>query len=250
MTVAVVGLGLIGGSLAKALSRAGHDVLGVDRPGPCRAALRARAIARRVTLEQAAGEAAVVVLAAPPAANRQLLRQLARVAPARLAITDVGSVKAGIVRDAARLGLSSFVGGHPIAGRERSGFRAASAELFRGRPWILTPSRSPGAEARVRRLVLATGARPVRMRAEAHDRLMAFVSHLPQVVAWALLRAARNDTSTRRRLALAGPGFRDMTRLAKSPRGLWREILRENRREIARALRAFAGALSRESLWG
>jgi prephenate dehydrogenase len=248
MKIAVVGLGLVGGSLARALTRRGHRVLGVDRPGPLRRARAARAISRAVTLREAVSEAEIVVLAAPPLANRRMLRQLAALAPAGLVITDVGSVKRPIVREAARLGLRGFVGGHPMAGRERSGFAASSADLFRGRPWLLTPSASPRAEARVRAMVRAVGGRPVRVSARAHDRAIAFLSHLPQLAAWALLGAATGDRETRRRLALAGPGFEDMTRLAKSPRGLWREILRENHDEIRRAQRAFARALSRAAL--
>jgi prephenate dehydrogenase len=248
VTIAIVGLGLVGGSLARALTRRGHRVLGVDRPGPLRRARRDGAIASGVTLRAAASEAEIVVLAAPPLTNRRLLRQLAALAPARLVITDVGSVKRKIVREAARLGLRGFVGGHPMAGRERSGFASSSADLFRGRPWALTPARSRRAEARVRALVRSVGGRPVRVSAEAHDRAVALLSHLPQLVAWALLAAAAGDALTRRHLDLAGPGFQDMTRLAKSPRGLWGEILRENEDEVRRALRAFSRALSRAAL--
>ena len=109
---------------------------------------------------------------------------------------------------------------------------------------MLTPE---GASARavreVRALVRATGARPVAMTAARHDRVLAFLSHLPQVVAWALHEAAATDPAARRHLALAGPGFRDMTRLHRSPRALWREILAGNRDEVRRSLRAFARAL-------
>jgi prephenate dehydrogenase len=249
MRVAIVGLGLVGGSLARALTRAGHRVLGVDRPGPCRKARAARAIVRAVSLEQAARDADLLVLAAPPASNLRLLRRLAKSAPPSLVITDVGSVKRPIVREAARLRLRQFVGGHPMTGRERSGFDASSGGLFRDRPWILTPSRSRKAQRAVRLLVAATGARATSLDPAAHDRAVAFVSHLPQLVAWALLNTAKGDPTARRHLGLAGPGFRDMTRLAASPRGLWREILDANRPEVAKALRAFARALSREALW-
>lgn len=250
MIVAICGLGLVGGSLARALTRAGHEVIGVDHPGPCRNARSARAIARAVSLERAAAEADVIVLAAPPAANRRLLLRLARIVRPGSVITDVGSVKGPIVREASSLGLAAFVGGHPMAGRERAGFAASSADLFQGRPWIVTPAASRRAESVVLRLVRAAGGEPVRMTAEEHDRVVAFVSHVPQVVARALFEAARRDPVVRRRLGVAGPAFQGMTRLAKSPRKLWREILGENRRELARALRAFARALSREGLWG
>jgi prephenate dehydrogenase len=133
-----------------------------------------------------------------------------------------------------------------MAGSEGSGFGASAANLFRGRYWFLTPARAaPRTLAAVRSLVRAVGARPVRLGAAEHDRAVAFLSHAPQVAAWALLRAARSDAVAARRLRLAGPGFRDMTRLARSPRPLWREILAQNRSEVARALRAFRRALLR-----
>ena len=232
----MVGLGLVGGSLARALTDAGYRVLGVDRENVRRQARAAGAVAATVgTLERAA-RADLVVLAAPPAANRSLLRRLARVRRAGLVITDVGSVKGPIVRDAAALGLTSFVGGHPMAGTEGRGFASSSPELFRGAPWWVVPAREPRATRAVRALVRAVGARPRTIDAADHDRVVAFLSHAPQVTSWALLEAARADPVVRRYLSGAGPGFQDMTRLARSPRGLWREILRENRPEVARAV--------------
>jgi len=242
-TVAVAGLGLIGGSLAKALTRAGYRVIGVDTPPRTRAARRAGAIAgSAASVAAAAREADVLVLAAPPAANLRLLAEAARAAPPALVITDVSSVKRPIAAAARRLRLARFVGGHPMAGRERSGFAASSADLFRGAPWILTPS-AVAARRIVARIVRDVGARPVVVPEAAHDRAMAYLSHLPQVVAWALAAAARGDPVTARLLRLAGPGFRDMTRLAASPRTLWREVLAQNADEVARARKAFARAL-------
>lgn len=241
-TVAIVGLGLVGGSLARALTREGYRVIGVDTPAVRRRALRARAVAATYsTPERAAKRAEIVVLAAPPAENLRLLRRLARGARPGLVVTDVGGVKGRICREAARLGFEGFVGGHPMAGSERSGFGASTAQLFRGRPWILTPA-GAGAMALVRSLVRAVGASPALLSPADHDRVVAYLSHLPQLVAWALLDAARRDPVASRHLRLAGPGFLDMTRLARSPRGLWREILRQNRREVARAVRGLRGA--------
>lgn len=245
--VAIVGLGLVGGSLARALTHRGYRVIGVDRPGPRRRVRAAGAIARSMaTAEAAAADADVLVLAAPPRVNVALLRRMARAAPSRLIITDVGSVKGPICREARRLGLRRFVGGHPLAGSERSGFAASSAELLRGRAWVLTPGGDAAALRTVRSLVRAVGARPVLMAPGEHDRAVAFLSHVPQITAWALLRAARRDGTARRHLSLAGPGFRDMTRLASSPRGLWRGILAGNRAEVARALDALGRALQTE----
>lgn len=246
-TVAIVGLGLIGGSLARALTRAGYRVIGVDRTKALRQARAARAVAATsATPESAARSADVVVLAAPPSANVEILRRLARTADPSLVITDVGSVKRPICREARRLGLATFVGGHPMAGAETSGFASSSEGLFRGRPWVLTPAgASRRAVSQVRALVRAAGARPVILDPSDHDRAMAFLSHVPQVASCALLEAARADPVAARHLGLAGPGFRDMTRLAGSPRPLWREILAENRREVARALAALRSTLDR-----
>jgi prephenate dehydrogenase len=242
--VAVVGLGLVGGSLARALTAAGYRVLGVDRESVRRQARAAGAVAATVgTVEQAA-RAGVVVLAAPPAANRRLLRRLARAGRPGLIVTDVGSVKGPIVGDAVALGLDSFVGGHAMAGSERRGFASSSSGLFRGAVWWIVPAPDPRATRAVRSLVRAVGARPRTISAPDHDRVVAFLSHAPQVTSWALLEAACADPVVRRHLSGAGPGFRDMTRLARSPRGLWREILRENEPEVARAVETLVRRLA------
>jgi len=215
-SAAIAGLGLIGGSIARGLTAAGWRVVGVDRPGPLRAALRARAIARGFpTLAAAAVDVDVVVLAAPPRANLHLLRALSRLEPPPRVVTDVGSVKGPICAAARALGVKGFVGGHPMAGRERGGFAAGAPGLFAGRTWVLTPG-APHARKTVRALVRALGARVVTMEPAAHDRAVAFVSHLPQLVSWALLAAAARDPVASRHLRVAGPGFADMTRLARS----------------------------------
>jgi len=247
-TVAIVGLGLVGGSLARALSAAGYRVIGHDRPRVLRRAVAAGAIAVAVrSVPLAVADADIVVLAASPQTNRRLLPLASRAARAGATLTDVGSVKRGICGDARRRGLTGFVGGHPMAGREASGFAASKSDLFQGRWWILTPdaATAPAALRAVRALVRAAGARPVVMPAAEHDRAVAFLSHVPQVLAWALFAAARSDRVAARHLAVAGPAFRDMTRLARSPRPLWREILRENRADVGRALVALRAALRR-----
>jgi prephenate dehydrogenase len=244
-SVAIIGLGLVGGSLARALTRRGYRVTGIDWPLVVRRALRTRAIRHGATRAEAAARSDLVVLAAPPATNLRLLRRLARVAPPRLVLTDVSSVKREIVGEAARLGLRGFVGGHPMAGTEKRGFEAGAADLFRGAAWWLVPARDRRANRLVKALVEDAGARPVRTDAAAHDRAMAFLSHAPQVVSWALSDAARRDAVARRYLHHAGPGFRGMTRLARSPRALWHDILAANRVEVARALRALGTAIAR-----
>lgn len=244
--VAVIGLGLVGGSVARALTRAGYTVIGVDRPAVARRARRTSAVTRTAPgVERAVSGADVVILAATPRANLGLLRRVARAAPGVL-VTDVGSVKGPIARAAAALRLRRFIGGHPMAGSERSGLAASDAGLFRGRAWVLTPARAAAADlALLKRLVRAMGARPVTMTPAEHDRAVAFLSHVPQLVAWALRDAARRDRVAARRLGIAGPGFRDMTRLARSPRRLWREILDQNRREVSGALAALMRELRR-----
>jgi prephenate dehydrogenase len=245
-TVAVVGLGLVGGSLARALTAAGYRVIGHDRAAVMRAASAAGAVAVAApSLGEAVADADVVVLAASPRTNRRLLPEAARAARAGAVLTDVGSVKRGICADARRRGIARFVGGHPMAGRETSGFAASRPDLFRDRWWILTPDSgfAPAALRTVRALVRAAGARPIVMKPAEHDRAVAYLSHVPQVLAWALLAAARSDKVASRRLAVAGPAFRDMTRLAGSPRPLWREILHENRVEVRQALAALRRAL-------
>ena len=241
--VAVIGLGLVGGSVARALSAAGYRVTGIDWPLVVRRALAGRAIAAGRMRAVAAAACDVVVLAAPPATNLRLLRRLAKVARPGLVLTDVSSVKGEICREAARLSLHGFVGGHPMAGSEKRGFAASSATLFCGRAWWVVPAASGRATRIVRALVRATGARPVTVDPVTHDRAMAFLSHAPQVVSWAIRDAARRDPVARRHLRRAGPGFRDMTRLARSPQPLWREILEANRPQLARALRAIVRQL-------
>ena len=243
--MAVAGLGLVGGSIARALTAAGHTVVGVDRRRVATSALRSGAVAALAPdVATAATRAKVVVLAAPPDTNVLLLDELAGT---DVVITDVTSVKQPIVARAVELRLRRFVGGHPVAGREKGGFGSSDATLFAGRSWILTPVRSTRHDAvrRVARLVRACGARPVNLTPAVHDRTIAYLSHLPQVVSWALLSAARCDRVAGPRLSLAGGGFRDTTRLAGSPPELWREILGQNRAEVGRALRDFERALAR-----
>jgi len=243
--VAVVGLGVIGGSLARDLAAAGYVVTGVDRPSVRRRARAAGALsASFADVERAVRRAEIVVLAASPRANLAVLRRLARVAPPGLVVTDVGSVKSPICAEARRLGMKRFVGGHPMAGNERSGFSASQRGLFRGRPWILVPTSGVrGTLGAVRRLVRSVGGKPVEMGAAEHDRAVAFLSHAPQVLAWALFDATRRDPIAARRLTLAGPAFEGIARLAASPRPLWREILAHNRHEVERALSAVVRCL-------
>ncbi|MBX6371655.1 MAG: prephenate dehydrogenase [Acidothermus sp.] len=182
----------------------------------------------------------VVVLAVPPDA---VAGELRRCQEARLAttFTDLASVKAKPLAEAERLGadLTCYVGGHPIAGRERSGPAAAHADLFVGRPWVITPTSQSSAEAveRVRELVVAAGGVPVVMTAEEHDAALALVSHLPHVLA-SLLAGALLSSSPET-TALAGTGLQDTTRIAAGDPALWTEILAANAEHLARLVEDF-----------
>ena len=247
MRVAIAGLGLIGGSIARGLAAAGHHVIGLDAPAVLRRARRARAIAGSATsVVEAAARADVVILAAPPRENIRLLRTLAASAPGAV-VTDVGSVKRPICAEAIRLGLRRFVGGHPMAGSAAAGFAASDAALFAGRSWVLTPPRGQRPPRPLLALIRGLGARPLVTTPAEHDRAVAFLSHVPQIVAWALADAAGSDAVARRHLRMAGPAFRDMTRIAASPRDLWAQILEQNGAEVRRALAALRGALVRRA---
>ncbi len=227
MKVTVYGTGLIGGSLSLALKRAFPDlyIAGVDKPEVLKRALELKMI-------DAAGPhpADLIVLATPIDEILRLLDELPTETPL---ITDVGSTKAVICDKAAQRGLN-FVGGHPMAGLEHSGPDAADASLFEGAPYFLCRVRStrPGALETMQRLVTAIGAVPHLIPPEEHDRVVAQISHLPQIISSALA------DQTERHNDLAGPGLRSMTRMASSPYHVWRDIFRTSS-YLPHELRAF-----------
>jgi len=216
--------------------------MGVERPAAARIAKRRGAIHRRASLAAAAG-ADLVVLATPVLTITRLLGRLAAGLGPKTVVTDVGSTKLAILR-AARAGLppGRFIGGHPLAGCERSGILAASPELFRGAPWALVaPPGSHAALLRVAALVRAVGAQPKLCSAQRHDRAVALVSHLPQLAASGLMALALAG----RALDFAGPGLHDTTRLAASRFPVWGDILATNHREVTRAADALSLELRR-----
>jgi prephenate dehydrogenase len=250
-TIGIVGLGLIGGSIALR-ARANWPavrLVGVDRPAiASEAASRGFIDAYRSSVADLP-DADLVVLATPVPAVIELIDVVAR---ARLGglITDVGSTKRDIVQAAARAQLTSFVGGHPVAGSERGGLSAARADLFDGRPWLLVgAARDAAPVRRLEPFLTALGARPMHLDATSHDRAMAYLSHLPQLLAAALMRAAADHCDTDA-LAASGRAFADMTRLASSPADVWRGILSTNADFVAEAARALVEHLpaSRERL--
>jgi prephenate dehydrogenase len=196
------------------------------------------------------GPADLIILAAPVRQNVELLPQVMSIRPDGAVVTDVGGTKRDIVEAAMGLpsGTTAFIGGHPIGGAERGGFGFARPDLFRGKPWIFTPGRgrspdSPGALEMLFDFARGLGARPITMSAEDHDRVMAYVSHLPQLASSALMevvgRAASGDG-----LRLAGRGLTDSTRLASSPASVWRDICAANADDIGPALDALIARLS------
>lgn len=242
-SVAVVGLGLIGGSIALGLRRKwpAMTVVGVDRPDVLSAASRLGAItAQQERLEDLGGDE-LIVLAAPVPGIIELIGALGR-APVSALVTDVGSTKRHIMRAAASASLR-FIGGHPIAGAASAGLAHARPELFDRREWLIVSNGgSDGDVQALERLVAGLGAVPRRIAADAHDRLMAYVSHLPQLLATTLMTTA-GEAVGKDGLAAAGPGFADMTRLASSPVDIWRGIVATNGDYISEALNALVAAL-------
>ena len=247
MKVGIVGLGLIGGSLARDLAALGHSVIAYDRSAATlRAARRARVIAGSVGRAMRELETCEVCILAVPVTDAPEV--LARAAPylgSATLITDVGSTKRSIVQAAAGLGLAArFVGSHPMAGDHRSGWAAARRGLFDGARVCLTPTHrsAPAAVRRVRALWKSLGARPESISAAAHDRLVAAASHLPQLVSSSLAAELGRAGVGR---SLLGPGGRDVTRLAGADSRMWLAIATDNADLIAPLVRSQGRVLTR-----
>lgn len=247
-SVAIAGLGLIGGSIALGIRERwpGCRIAGVDRPPVLAHARGNNAIDRMAGSLADVTDAELIILAAPVGQNRQLLEEAARLAGPRTVITDVGGTKRDIVAAARALSRPvAFVGGHPIGGAERGGFGFARPNLFVGRPWIFTPDGGVEDETVQRLFAFARGlgARPTTLDAELHDRVMAYVSHLPQLASTALMQVAGRGADAAG-LRLSGKGLLDTTRLASSPASVWRDICSSNADLITRALDELIAALT------
>ncbi|MBI3648827.1 MAG: prephenate dehydrogenase/arogenate dehydrogenase family protein [Actinobacteria bacterium] len=250
--VAIVGTGLIGSSIAMGAIRAGYEVTGWDAaPGVAERAVEAAGLRAVASLQEAAQGADLVVVSTPIPTIPTLAVDALRAAPGAV-VTDAGSIKATIHREVEALAppaaLPRFVGGHPMGGSERSGPEHASASIVDGAVWVLTPGPSSDLSAveRLESFVERLGAVPVRMDPERHDRLVAFVSHLPQVASTALMGlAATEEASEPEILLLAAGGFRDLTRLAASNPLLWSDILLANREAVVEAIDLYVGRLER-----
>lgn len=230
MKAVVLGTGLIGASVGAGLARDGWTVAGWDpSPAALEGAYEMGGIESILSeVGPAAGGADLVILAGPV---RAIIDTLADLRTDAL-VTDVAGVKAPVVKAGSH--LAHFVGGHPMAGRESSGPGAASPAMFHGASWILaTDGVAESDLARMERIVESLGARPVRMTAGEHDMAVAAVSHVPQVLASALVNLVARGGGA---LPLAAGGFRDLTRIALSDPAWWIDILSENRADVAQLL--------------
>jgi prephenate dehydrogenase len=246
--IGIVGLGLIGGSIALASRQVWPSalVIGVDDKDVLEQAMRLHAIDVAADDLIVLAEADVVILAAPVRENITLLGALDENVQQPAIVTDTGSTKRQMV-DAARAlpPRFTFVGGHPLGGAARGGLEHARPDLFTGRPWLLTPTGDAAAEAveKLSAFVRALGAEPRVVSVAAHDRLLAYLSHLPQLAASALMQVI-GDAVGEEGLALAGRGLVDTTRLASSPSGIWRDIAATNTEEIRNALDGLISVLA------
>ncbi len=242
--ITIIGLGLMGGSLALDVKRSGWrgSVVGVGRPETLRQARR------RVMIDEgfpysrigaATARADLIILCVPIGRILELLPAVLRAAKPGAVVTDVGGTKQRIValaRRHRRVGVT-FVGGHPIAGTEHHGIESAQTELFRGQPWILTtpPRMIPPL---LRHLLRRIGARPFHLTASAHDVLYARVSHLPHLIAFTMMNQL-SPAEAQALGAFAGPTYRGMTRVAGSPAANWADTVKTQGPGLGRAIREF-----------
>ena len=238
MKLAVIGVGLIGGSFALALKKAKavSHVVGVGRSAANLKVAQERGIIDSVASD--AGDADLILVAAPVGQYPAIFKSLK---DSKALITDAGSTK----RDVVALGkhLPRFVPGHPIAGAEKSGAAAASADLFRNRRVVLTPLKDDADVHKVRSLWEACGARVSTMTAEEHDVVLAAVSHLPHLLAFGLVHDVANRKNSEQLFSFAAGGFRDFTRIASSHPEMWRDICVANKDLLLKELGKFAGKM-------
>lgn len=250
----IIGVGLIGGSLARALRAAGavQEVVGVGRSLTNLQQAVSLGVVDRIetSLSRAASDADMLVLASPVGAMPEVFAAIAPYLSAKTIITDVGSVK-GSITEAARTHLGAhfrqFVPGHPLAGRECSGVAASLLDLFQGQRVILTPTAETDASAvkSVETMWRAAGATIVSMPAAEHDAILATTSHLPHLLAYALVDQLAQAPASRRVFDFIGNGMRDMTRIAASDPVMWRDICLANRTAVLQAISGYRAQLDR-----
>lgn len=253
MKLALIGVGLIGGSFALALraAREVDAVAGFDVDARALAIGMERGVLTRraSSLIDAVGDADLVVVATPVGAMRDTLAAVAPGLPPAAVITDVGSTKQSVIEDACATlgaGVSRFVPSHPIAGGERPGVAHADPGLFAGRLAITTPTpqTDAGALQQVERLWQAVGARVERLSPADHDRIFAAVSHLPHVLAFALVDMIARSPDASACFAHAGAGFRDFTRIAASSPEMWRDVCLANAEMLRARISSFRAQLA------
>jgi prephenate dehydrogenase len=249
--LAIVGFGLIGGSIALALAEREPGAWSLTAwsrsgEGPRRALRRGVIAAAAPDPETAIRDAELVLLAAPPLANLELVDQLGPTLASReVLLSDVSSVQGPIADHAAAVPGLRFVGGHPMSGRERRGFAAATPALFLDRPWAILPPEGARHEdvSTVERLARACGGRPLRLSAAEHDAAVAGISHLPLLASVALADSVTSGAAWQLGRSLAAQGWRDMTRLARGDTQLGAGILAANAAAIGECLRAYRATL-------
>ena len=262
--LALIGVGNIGSSIARAVRQAGNSAahLAAFDQNP---AVRARLLELDIvdSVHDTAGEAVTgadcVVLCAPVGAYVSIMSEIARYLGQGSVLTDIGSVKMAVLRDVAPLVPEGvhFVPGHPVAGSEKSGPDAGFAELFRGRFWLLTPDRGtdPKAVAKVEALWSRVGAIIEVMDAAYHDKVLALTSHLPHLIAYTIVGTAFDVEEQERQdiIRFSAGGFRDFTRIAGSDPTMWRDIFLNNKEAVLEMLQRFTEdltALQRQIRWG
>jgi len=247
-TVCIIGTGLIGGSLALALKQAGfcQRIIGAGRTEETlRKAIELGVIDHYETdFSLAVKDADIVVVAVPLSAMKSVFEQIAPALPATAVVTDAGSAKQSVIRDAeAAFGnkVNRFVAGHPISGTEKSGVTAALVDLYKNRKVILTPTEKTDSDALklITEMWQASGAEVESMSAEHHDMVLAGTSHLPHILAFGLVDCLNNLKEVDEIFRFAAGGFRDFTRIASSDPVMWRDICLSNREDILRMIKKY-----------
>ena len=252
-TVAIVGVGLIGGSFALALRKSGFSgrILGVSSPRTLDTALKREVIDEGLPIAEAVPQADLVYLSQPISRILDILPRVRKLAKPSALVTDAGSTKAQIVEQAARHFNENpwFLGGHPMAGKEKRGVELAEAGLFQDATYVLTPAGGKLPEttiiAEFVRYLKEIGSRVSVMPADDHDRIVAWTSHLPQLISTALAAAIADGLDEQDSSEVAGPALRDMTRLGESSFEIWRDVLGTNQTNVRQALDAYIQRLER-----